>query len=81
MSEFSSITEVLLELLKDITKLSENTYDLWFSGLELVSLDDEKAVLLSPSQLKRNILSQKYMPHIKEGLEKTLGFPSDLLLR
>ena len=77
MSEFddlSSITEVMLESLKEKIGLSETTYNLWFSGFKLISLDELKAVFFTPSPLKRNILSQKYKSFIEDALLEIIGF-------
>ena len=73
MSELKDITSLILESIKD--KFSTKTiFDLWFSDFELLSLTDEKAVFKTPTKLRRNIISTKYMDILKKALIDAIGF-------
>ena len=73
MSELKDITSIVLESIKE--KLSSKTiFNLWFGDLELLSLTDEKAVFRTPTQLRKNIISTKYMDILDEALDNAIGF-------
>lgn len=75
MDELQSIVTALLPLLKEKLKYTESVINLWFSDLNLVELTEEKALFITATKLKKNILSTKYKKVIEESLEEVIGFP------
>ncbi len=77
MSELNDITKIMLESIAD--KLpAKSVFNLWFGKFDLISLTEEKAVFLTPTPLKRNVLSTKYIDIISEALENVIGFKVDI---
>ena len=73
MSELKEITALLLSNIED--KITSKTiFNLWFENLELVSLSDEKAVFMTTTKLRKNIISTKYMDILENTLEEIIGF-------
>lgn len=72
--ELRAIREAMLPLLEAKTNLTESSFKLWFSDLKIMSLDDKEAVFCTPTALRRNILSTKYLDVLKESLEEVIGF-------
>ncbi len=70
--EYNSILDSLKNELSDI--FSSTTMSLWFEQLSLFSLDERQAVLLAPSDFKKNILEKKYISVLRDKLCGVLGF-------
>ncbi len=78
MDEYQNFTEVLLSLIRQKTNLAESVFNLWFADLKLVGLTENKAELRTPTALRKNILSTKYIDVIRESLTETIGFPVEI---
>ena len=78
MDELSSISDILLSLIKEKMTVSPSVFTLWFNEFKLVSLTDDTAVFTAPSPIKRNILSTKYHDLIASSLEEAIGFPLEI---
>ncbi len=74
MDELSAILEEFLALAETRLNTSKSTFNLWFGNLKLVSLNEEEAVFIAASSLKKKILIQKYGKIIEEALMDVLGF-------
>ena len=72
MNSYSLIWQSVLAYIKD--SLPEAAYKLWFPETELFLLDDKRAIIKIPSDLKRNILETKFKENIREALETVIGF-------
>ena len=73
MSELKDITALMLESIQD--KLPAKTvFNLWFGNFELISLTEEKAVFITPTALRKNVLQTKYIDIISNALEEVIGF-------
>ena len=72
--DYASITEAMLPLLKETLNLSDISYNLWFSGFQLISLSEETAIFKTPTKMRQKILKQKYHDTIKEILAEIIGF-------
>ena len=70
--EFNSIMDSLRDELSKI--FSSTTMNLWFDQLSIFSLDDRQAVLVAPTEFKKDILEKKYLSVLKEQLCEILGF-------
>ncbi|MCQ2413196.1 MAG: chromosomal replication initiator protein DnaA [Clostridia bacterium] len=78
MDEYQNFTEVLLSLIRQKTNLAESVFNLWFADLKLFGLTENKAELRTPTALRKNILSTKYIDVIRESLTETIGFPVEI---
>ncbi len=76
--EFNTITDSLKDQLS--TLYSSTTMSLWFNQLSIVSLDEKQAVMLAPTEFKKNILEKRYLTVIKEILGEILGFDIEIKL-
>ncbi len=77
MSELKDITALVLESVEE--KLPSKTiFNLWFGNLELISLSDEKAVFITPTVLRKNIISTKYKDVLEKAVEDAIGFKVDI---
>jgi chromosomal replication initiator protein len=73
MSELKDITYLVLESIE--SKLpAKSIFNLWFGNFELISLTDEKAVFFTPTNLRKNIISTRYINILTEALEDAIGF-------
>ena len=75
-NEYNSIMESLKETLSGL--FSSTTMSLWFEQLSMLSLDDKQAVLLAPTDFKKNILEKRYLSVLKEKLCEVLGFEVEI---
>ena len=78
MDELSDITLALKEALKSKIGGAESTFNLWFGDLNMLSLDESTATLSTPTKLRKNILSTRYLTLIKETLYEIIGFSVEL---
>ncbi len=75
-NEFAGVMDELLSQLSEM--YSKTTLDLWFAQLEIVSITDKAVTLMSASRWKKDIISEKYLPVLKEKLSGILGFDVDI---
>lgn len=59
---------------------SSTTMSLWFNQLSIISLNEKQAVLLAPTEFKKNILEKRYLSVLKEKLCEILGFDVEIKL-
>ena len=78
MDELTSISDVLLSLLEQKMNATPSIFKLWFNEFKLASLTDNLAVFTTPSAIKKNILSTKYLKLICDTLEEAIGFPLEV---
>ena len=78
MDELSSISDVMLSLLEEKMSATPSIFKLWFNEFKLSSLTDNLAVFTTPSAIKKNILSTKYLKLICDTLEEAIGFPLEV---
>ena len=55
--------------------MTEVAYNLWIDDLQITSLDGTAARLLAGSQMRRDIVTEKYMDLLSSSFEKVMGFP------
>ena len=78
MDELFEISVAIKESLKEKTGIPQSSFDLWFGDFNLTSLTDSKAVFSTPTKLRRNILSTRYIDVIKEALSEVIGFAVEI---
>ena len=64
----------MLPLIEERFTAAPSTFKLWFGDFVLTSLDDTEAVFLTPTNLRKKILSTKYADLISETLCEIIGF-------
>ena len=74
--ELNEIVTVMLDQISE--KFNGPAFNIWFGGFTLSSLDEEKAVFTTPSNLRQKFLSGKYRPLIEEALTDAIGFPVEI---
>ena len=76
MNELLEISLAMKEELK--TKTPQSSFDLWFGDFSLTELDESRAVFSTPTKLRRQILSTRYISLIKEALAAVIGFTVEI---
>lgn len=74
MDELLEISLALKEALRAKIGNPQSTFDLWFGDFNLTSLNESAAVFSTPTKLRRQILSTRYIDLIKETLTEIIGF-------
>ncbi len=78
MNELLEISIALKEELRAKIGSPQSSFDLWFGDFNLTSLDDRTAVFSTPTKLRRQILSTRYISLIKEALSAVIGFSVEI---
>ena len=78
MNELLEISIALKEELRARIGSPQSSFDLWFGDFNLTSLDESRAVFSTPTKLRRQILSTRYISLIKEALTDVIGFPVEI---
>ncbi len=76
MDSFSELWQVVSDYLKQTN--SESIYNVWFSELEPISFDGNRAVLLTTADFKRRILVQKFGSTLHSAFLNSLGLDVDV---
>lgn len=77
MSELKDITDIMLKTIEKELP-AKTVFNLWFGSFELISLTEEKAVFMTPTTLRKNVLLTKYIDIISAALEEAIGFPLEI---
>ncbi len=78
MDELLNISMAMKEELKAKTGSPQSSFDLWFGDFNLTSLNENTAVFSTPTKLRKQILSTRYIALIKETLAEIIGFPVEV---
>ncbi len=78
MDELSSIAAFLKDEIRARTGSAQSTFDIWFGDLSLTSLSEDKVVLTTSTNLRKRILSTKYLDILKDSVEAVIGFSVDI---
>ena len=76
--DFESIKALLMEMM--LENNSSTAINLWFGDLKLVSLDINEAIFVSPTDLKKKILTQRYAVEVADKLKEILGFEPSVII-
>lgn len=71
MSGIDTIWDKVLTKLQ--TKLTNASYDTWFSETKIKSLDNNQIVILAPTSFNADWLKKNYLNLIQEVIEETIG--------
>ena len=76
--EYENIKSMILEILLETTSSSAVT--LWFSDIKLVLIDDNEAVFVTPTDLKKKVISQRFTEQLKSVLNQIIGFEPNITI-
>ena len=74
MDELQCIVDEMLPSIEAKFNAAPSTFKLWFGDFILLSLDEEEAVFSTPTELRKRILTSKYIGLISEALTEIIGF-------
>ncbi len=66
------------EELRAKTGSPQSSFELWFGDFNLTSLDESKATFSTPTKLRKQILSTRFLGVIKETLAEIIGFEVEI---
>ncbi len=78
MDDLLEISLAMKESLRALVGSPQSSFDLWFGDFNLTSLDESKAVFSTPTKLRKQILSTRYINVIKDTLAEIIGFPVEV---
>ena len=78
MNELLEISMAMKEQLRAKIGSPQSSFDLWFGDFNLTSLDENRAVFTTPTKLRKQILSTRYISIIKEALATVIGFDVEI---
>jgi chromosomal replication initiator protein len=78
MNELLEISMAMKEELRARIGSPQSSFDLWFGDFNLTSLDENRAVFTTPTKLRKQILSTRYISIIKEALAAVIGFDVEI---
>ncbi len=70
--EYENIKSMMVDILAETT--SPSAIKLWFSDLKLILLDDSEAVFVTPTDLKKRVISQRFTEQLQSVLCQIIGF-------
>ena len=76
--DLEGIRAMLIELL--LKENSSTAVNLWFGDLKLASLDENEAIFVSPTDLKKKIIQQRFALSIADHLNEILGFEPSVVI-
>ncbi len=78
MNELFEISMAMKEELRAKLGSPQSSFDLWFGDFNLTSLDESRAVFSTPTKLRKQILSTRYISLIQETLAEVIGFSVEI---
>ena len=76
--DLEGIRSMLIELL--LKENSSTAVNLWFGDLKLASIDENEAVFVSPTDLKKKIIQQRFAISMADHLNQILGFEPSVVI-
>ena len=76
--EYENIKSMLLEILSEST--SSSAIKLWFSDIKIILIDDNETVFVTPTDLKKKIISQRFTEHLKNAMCQIIGFEPNITI-
>ena len=78
MNELLEISMAMKEELRVRLGSPQSSFELWFGEFNLTSLDESRAVFSTPTKLRKQILSTRYISLIREVLTDIIGFAVEI---
>lgn len=76
--EYESIKSMMVDIIAETT--SPSAIKLWYSDLKLILLDDSEAVFVTPTDLKKKVITQRFTEQIKSALGQIIGFEPNITI-
>lgn len=76
--DLESIRSMLIEML--LKEISPTAINLWFGDLKLASLDENEAIFVSPSDIKKKTIQQRFAITMADKLNEILGFEPSVVI-
>ncbi len=76
--DLESIQKMLIEML--LKENSSTAVNLWFGDLKLTSIDENEAIFVSPTDLKKKIIQQRFAISMADHLNEILGFEPSVII-
>ncbi len=80
MDSLNEIWACVLSNIASSGEFSEPTYNLWFRDLELINLTNTFATVDTKTQLKKDIISSRYIDILEKYLKDVIGFEVPITL-
>ena len=73
--EFLELLNALWDGIKEYYRgiMGDTISEVWFGGLEIKSFEDNVITMVTPSEIKINIIKSKYIPQIEQKFSENLG--------
>ena len=71
--DLAGLNELIMPELRARAGAIPSIFEFWFGGLYLVYLDDKKAIFQTSTNIRKNILTSKHVPLLKEVLGEFTG--------
>lgn len=78
MDELQGIVDAILPGIKQTLNLAPSTFNLWFGGLTLGRLNEEEAVFVTPTELRKRVLETRFYKILSDALAECIGFEVNL---
>ena len=77
-SDLNLIRQMLDLKMRESYKGSEESYTLWFSRMQLRELSNDKASFVCENEMKRGIISDRFLSFISDCLTAVLGYETEV---
>lgn len=77
----ANIWKLTESVMKERYTGKEETYNIWFGSLRLVSLEADTAVFMCESEFKRDIIAKRHAGFIGECLNEVIGFLPEIEIK
>ena len=74
IGDLSAIWLIILNNIRDEKSMPKTAIDLWFGGLQLVSLSTDKVIFATEKNLNKSIIDEKYIDYLEYHVENVIGF-------
>ena len=78
VDDLSNIVDILISEIQNKVNSAPAIFNLWFGGLRLISLTEKKATFVTPTLLRKNILTMSYKETIEQTLEEILSYHAEV---
>ena len=80
MDELQGIIDAMLPEIQSRLNSAPSVFNLWFGGLKLRELNESTAIFVTPSNLRKKLLSTKHKAIITEVLCEVIGFEVEVVI-
>ena len=80
MNSVSDVWKTVMEMLLDKEELTQTAYKTWFEDCQAVDLLDDKLVIHTPSEFKRNIIEQRFSKNLSDALMEIFSCQFEIMV-